>query len=238
MRFPFSWVSSWQVDWRSSSSVTVSPSYVSYTPATQPHGSTRLVSPRRMRISMLRLRGAAIRFNPARDKSMASEVLSYIAWSVAIAAAALLGLRLFWRTVGYYKVRKAGPRPLFGVRHRLWSDPGRRRSPGHDGGPGRTVARRRRRRIGSSRNTPPDRSRACRCSTPTGAGGASSGDTRSRARPSRFGSRGRCGYFAEITHLCASGTHRGGRDADARGLLPRRGRAASWTGGSSSTIRT
>ena len=55
---------------------------------------------------------------------MSSEVLSYIALSVAIVAAVLLGLRLFWRTVGYYKVRKAGPRPLFGVRHRLWNDPG------------------------------------------------------------------------------------------------------------------
>ena len=55
---------------------------------------------------------------------MSSEVLSYIALSVAIAAASLFGLRLFWRTVGRYKVHKAGPRPLFGVRHRLWNDPG------------------------------------------------------------------------------------------------------------------
>ncbi len=31
---------------------------------------------------------------------------------------------LVWRAIGYYKVRKAGPRPLFGVRHRLWRDPG------------------------------------------------------------------------------------------------------------------
>ncbi|HET7697363.1 MAG TPA: hypothetical protein VFK57_16735 [Vicinamibacterales bacterium] len=55
---------------------------------------------------------------------MPSEVLSYIAYAAAGAAAALFGLRLFWRTLGYYKVKKAGPRPLFGVRHRLWRDPG------------------------------------------------------------------------------------------------------------------
>ena len=55
---------------------------------------------------------------------MSSEVLSYIAYAAAGAAAAFLGLRLFWRTLSYYKVRKAGPRPLFGVRHRLWRDPG------------------------------------------------------------------------------------------------------------------
>ena len=55
---------------------------------------------------------------------MTSEVLSYIAYAAAGAAAAFLGLRLLWRTLSYYKVRKAGPRPLFGVRHRLWQDPG------------------------------------------------------------------------------------------------------------------
>jgi hypothetical protein len=67
---------------------------------------------------------------------MSSEVLSYIALSVAIAGAALIGLRLFWRTVGYYKVRKAGPRPLFGVRHRLWNDPGDVASLDMTSGPG------------------------------------------------------------------------------------------------------
>jgi hypothetical protein len=55
---------------------------------------------------------------------MPSEVLSYIAYAAAGAATVFVGLRMFWRTLGYYKVRKAGPRPLFGVRHRLWRDPG------------------------------------------------------------------------------------------------------------------
>ena len=52
------------------------------------------------------------------------EVLSYIAWIAGGIAGGVIGLRLFWRALGYYKVRKAGPRPLFGVRHRLWRDPG------------------------------------------------------------------------------------------------------------------
>lgn len=51
------------------------------------------------------------------------EVLSYGLWIAAGIAVAVVGLRLFWRIRGYYKVRKAGPRPLFGVRHRLWRDP-------------------------------------------------------------------------------------------------------------------
>jgi len=55
---------------------------------------------------------------------MAAEVLSYIAYGAAGVVAAVIALRVFWRTLGYYKVRKAGPRPLFGVRHRLWRDPG------------------------------------------------------------------------------------------------------------------
>ena len=55
---------------------------------------------------------------------MSSEILSYIAYAAAAVAATLLGLRLFWWTLGYYKVKKAGPRPLFGARHRLWRDPG------------------------------------------------------------------------------------------------------------------
>jgi hypothetical protein len=57
---------------------------------------------------------------------MPGDILTSIAYAVAGAAAAFVGLRLFWRALGYYKVRKAGPRPpLFGVRHRLWRDPGR-----------------------------------------------------------------------------------------------------------------
>jgi hypothetical protein len=48
-------------------------------------------------------------------------------YAVIAAAGAVLTyivLQLIWRAIGYYKVRKAGPRPLVGVRHRLWRDPG------------------------------------------------------------------------------------------------------------------
>ena len=55
---------------------------------------------------------------------MASEVLSYTAWIGGGIVVAVVALHLFWRTVGFYKVWKAGPRPLFGARHRLWRDPG------------------------------------------------------------------------------------------------------------------
>jgi hypothetical protein len=50
----------------------------------------------------------------------------FLSLTGAAAGAVLIyvSLRLVWRAIGYYKVRKAGPRPLFGVRHRLWRDPG------------------------------------------------------------------------------------------------------------------
>ena len=50
--------------------------------------------------------------------------MSYIAWAAAILAVAYAGLLIFWRLSSSYKLRKAGPRPLFGARHRLWRDPG------------------------------------------------------------------------------------------------------------------
>jgi hypothetical protein len=67
---------------------------------------------------------------------MSSDVLAYIAYAVAGAGTVFLGLRLFWRTLGYYKVRKAGPRPLFGARHRLWRDPGSVETLDMSAGPG------------------------------------------------------------------------------------------------------
>jgi hypothetical protein len=50
--------------------------------------------------------------------------LSYIAWATAVIGASYLILRGFWWIRGAYKLRKAGPRPLLGARHRLWNDPG------------------------------------------------------------------------------------------------------------------
>jgi hypothetical protein len=50
--------------------------------------------------------------------------LSYITWAIAVTGGAYAALLLFRRVRAWHKVRRAGPRPLFGVRHRLWRDPG------------------------------------------------------------------------------------------------------------------
>jgi hypothetical protein len=48
-----------------------------------------------------------------------------IAAAIAVAIViAFLGLRGLQRAIGIYRVRRAGPRPLFGVEHVLWRDPG------------------------------------------------------------------------------------------------------------------
>src|SRR5215212_10130746 len=52
------------------------------------------------------------------------DVLIYAAWSLGGIVVAYVALRFFWRAKGSYRVWRAGPRPLFGVRHRLWRDPG------------------------------------------------------------------------------------------------------------------
>jgi hypothetical protein len=51
------------------------------------------------------------------------ELLFYATWGLAGVVMAYFALQFFWRAKGSYKVWKAGPRPLFGMRHRLWRDP-------------------------------------------------------------------------------------------------------------------
>lgn len=116
----------------------------------------------------------------------------------------------FWRTLGYYKVRKAGPRPLFGVRHRLWRDPGLVEGLDMIGGPGGT----------GFVPSPPYRfieehsagSQPC----------MSVHDARGRRWRVKWGPEvpcetfavrlaWACGYFAEITHRVASGHIEGAR---------------------------
>jgi hypothetical protein len=50
-----------------------------------------------------------------------------IAFWLAIAGAAVfavvIGLRLFWRGAGIYKISRAGPRRIYASRHRIWRDP-------------------------------------------------------------------------------------------------------------------
>ncbi|MEO6237433.1 MAG: hypothetical protein ABIQ52_10585 [Vicinamibacterales bacterium] len=52
------------------------------------------------------------------------DILVYATWAIAGVIATYVALRSYWRAKSSYKVWRAGPRPLFGVRHRLWRDPG------------------------------------------------------------------------------------------------------------------
>jgi hypothetical protein len=117
-------------------------------------------------------------------------------------------VRLIWRTIGAYRIRRAGPRPLWASRHVLWRDPGIverldvRNGPGGSHGP----------------PAPPFRfleehltgSQPC----------VSVKDARGRRWRVKWGDEVRsetfavrivwaCGYFAETTYFIASGTIEG-----------------------------
>src|SRR3954467_8240191 len=136
------------------------------------------------------------------------EVLSYTAWVIGGIVVAYVALRLFWRAVGYYKVRKAGPRPLFGVRHRLWRDPGVVEALDIDGGPGgREQAPKAPFQFIEEHSSG---SQPC----------VSVRDANGRRWRVKWGSEVRCetfavrlawacGYYAEITHFVPSGTIEG-----------------------------
>jgi hypothetical protein len=136
------------------------------------------------------------------------EDLSYIAWIVGGVIVAYVSLQFFWRAKGSYTVWRAGPRPLFGLRHRLWRDPGEVERLDMTSGPG-----------GASQ-TPvapftfieehSDGTQPC----------ISVGDANGRrwrvkwgheVQPETFAVRlaWACGYFAEITHYVAWGTIEG-----------------------------
>jgi hypothetical protein len=134
-----------------------------------------------------------------------SEVLSYIAWFAAGVIAAYFALQFFWRAKGSYKVWRAGPRLLFGVRHRLWKDPG-------------DVARL---DLTSGPGGPSQKPLAPFTFIEEHSGGSqpclSVRDANGRrwrvkwgheVQPETFAVRlvWACGYFAEITHYVASGT--------------------------------
>ena len=136
---------------------------------------------------------------------MSGEVLSYIAWSIAGVAVVFFGLRVFWRTLGSYKVWKAGPRPIFGARHRLWRDPGAIERLDMTSGPGgpeqMPEAPYRFLEEPSSGSQP--------CLSVSDANGrrwrVKWGE---EAQPETFAVRlaWACGYFAEVTHFVPSGT--------------------------------
>ena len=137
-----------------------------------------------------------------------NDVLIYTAWSLAGIAVAYFALQSFWRAKGSYKVWRAGPRPLLGVRHRLWRDPGEVERLDMTGGPGgpsqAPVAPYRFIEEHSSGSQP--------CISVHDANGR-----RWRVKwghevqPETLAVRlaWACGYFAEITHYVASGTIEG-----------------------------
>jgi hypothetical protein len=149
------------------------------------------------------------------------QVLSYVAWGVAAIALGYVALLVFWRVVSHYKLKKAGPRPLFGVRHRLWRDPGDVERLDLAAGPGGAA----------QAPVPPFRfveehstgSQPC----------VSVRDRNGRRWRVKWGPEvpcetfavrlvWACGYYAEVTHRVASGTIDG-----AVGLA----RASSWIDG-------
>lgn len=139
---------------------------------------------------------------------MADDILSYAAWTIAVIAGIVLGLRLFWRAKGSYKLWKAGPRPLSVARHRLWTNPGVVESLDMTAGPGgpdhAPVAPYRFIEEHSTGTQP--------C--------VSVHDANGRRWRVKWGHEApcetfavrlawACGYFAEVTHLVASGTIEG-----------------------------
>jgi hypothetical protein len=124
--------------------------------------------------------------------------------SVIGAGLAFVSLRLLWRAIGHYKVRKAGPRPLVGVHHRLWRDPGDVERLDLSAGPGG--------RDGAPR--PPfhfieehlNGSQPC-MSVRDGRGRRWRVKWGHEVQPETFAVRlaWACGYFAEVTHYVREG---------------------------------
>src|SRR5689334_4423846 len=136
---------------------------------------------------------------------MSREVLSYIAWTGAVVGCGYLLVRVFWSLLSVYKLRKAGPRPLFGARPRLWHDPGTVENLDMRSGPGGSK----------SVPVPPyrfleehDSGSQPSVSVKDGAGRRWRIKWGQEVRSETFAVRlaWACGYFAEITHFIASGT--------------------------------
>lgn len=70
-----------------------------------------------------------------------AEIVLYVLIGSAGVAASVIALRAVWRLIGYYKVQRAGPRPLAGAEHLLWRDPGNVPALDLDGGPGGSDGR-------------------------------------------------------------------------------------------------
>jgi hypothetical protein len=155
-----------------------------------------------------------------------TEVFSYVAWVVAGIVVAYLSLQFFWRAKGSYKVWRAGPPPLFGVRHRLWKDPGEVERLDMTSGPGGPAQK----PIAPFTFIEEHSGGSQPCLSVRDANGR-----RWRVKwghevqPETFAVRlaWACGYFAEITHYVGSGTIAGaGVLTRAAGCLDQEGRFA------------
>lgn len=133
------------------------------------------------------------------------DVLVYTAWSIAGVAGAYVALRLFWRAKSSYRVWRAGPRPLFGVRHRLWRDPGQVERLDVASGPGGPAQAPvapftfiEEHSSGSQPCVSVRDANGCRWRIKWGP----------EVQPEAFAVRlaWACGYYAEITHYVPSGT--------------------------------
>jgi hypothetical protein len=135
---------------------------------------------------------------------MPHQTLSYVAWLVAGLLFGYALLRLFWHGLGVYRVRRAGPRPLTAARHVLWRDPGAIERLDLVSGPGGPDCI----PVPPYRFVEEHASGSQPCVSVT--------DGRGRRWRVKWGQEVRCetfavrlawacGYFAEITHLVASG---------------------------------
>jgi hypothetical protein len=157
------------------------------------------------------------------------EVLSYIAWIAGGVIVAYVSLQFFWRAKGSYTVWRAGPRPLFGLRHRLWRDPGEVERLDMTSGPGGAAQTPLAPFTFIEENS--DGTQPC-ISVRDANGRRWRVKWGHEVQPETFAVRlaWACGYFAEVTHYVAWGTiegaaaltraaacvHQDGRFADAR----------------------
>jgi hypothetical protein len=128
-------------------------------------------------------------------------VIASIAVGTAVTAAAVYAT---WRLAGLYLIKRAGPRPLRAIRHRLWRDPGHVAGIDLGAGPGGPQGR----PVPPFRFVEEHNSGSQPCVSVT--------DARGRHWRVKWGNEVRsetfavrmawaCGYFAEITHFLAAG---------------------------------
>jgi hypothetical protein len=140
-----------------------------------------------------------------------SHLLLYTLIAIAGTIVTFACVQMVWRAIGLYRIRRAGPRPLWASRHVIWRDPGAverldvRNGPGgHDGAPASPF------RFVEEHLTG---SQPC----------VSVNDARGRCWRVKWGNEVRsenfavrlawaCGYFAETTYFVSSGSIEGATD--------------------------